>query len=111
MVPGRRFRTALATLLAAGAITSTGGAIAQEAGDESGTASDRGSAARSSREEEGVYGWGPHIGLGGDPDQLLLGLHFDVGRIAPRVRFQPDVELGIGDNHTISHKARITCPG
>jgi hypothetical protein len=87
MVPGREIRTALRGLLAA--LVTAGGAMAQE-----------GSTGGDGR-SGGRYGWGPHFGLAGDPDQLILGLHFDVGRIAPRVRFQPDVELGLGDDHTI----------
>jgi hypothetical protein len=74
-----------------------GGATAQPAGSGGGAAGGRAGGDRSG----GIYGWGPHFGVAGDPDQLVLGLHFDVGRIAPRVRFQPDVELGLGDNHTI----------
>ena len=50
---------------------------------------------------ETAGGWGPRVGFAGDPDQLVLGAHIDAARVAPRVRFQPDVELGIGDNFTI----------
>ncbi len=46
----------------------------------------------------GLRGWGPRVGLSSDPDMLIVGVHFDAGRIAPRVRFQPDVQLGIGDD-------------
>jgi hypothetical protein len=46
----------------------------------------------------GVRGWGPRIGLAADPDQVLVGFHVDAGRISPRVRFQPDVEMGVGDD-------------
>jgi opacity protein-like surface antigen len=45
----------------------------------------------------GIRGWGPRVGLASDPDQFLVGVHIDAGRLAPRVRFQPDVELGFGD--------------
>ena len=46
----------------------------------------------------GIRGWGPRVGLASDPDQLVVGLHVDAGRLAPRVRFQPDVEIGSGDH-------------
>lgn len=49
----------------------------------------------------GIRGWGPRVGLASDPDQLVLGLHLDAGRLATRVRFQPDVEVGIGDDFVI----------
>jgi opacity protein-like surface antigen len=49
----------------------------------------------------GLRGWGPRVGLASDPDQLVFGAHFDAGRFAPRVRFQPDVSLGVGDHFTI----------
>ncbi|MGQ0721527.1 MAG: hypothetical protein ACT4PE_08140 [Candidatus Eiseniibacteriota bacterium] len=46
-------------------------------------------------------GVGPRFGVGSDPDQFLMGLHFDAGRFAPNVRFQPDVEIGVGDDLTV----------
>jgi opacity protein-like surface antigen len=49
----------------------------------------------------GIRGWGPRVGFAADPDQLVIGAHMDAGRLAPRVRFQPDVELGVGDNVVI----------
>ena len=49
-------------------------------------------------EDHGIRGWGPRVGLASDPDQVLLGVHLDAGRLGPRVRFQPDVELGVGDD-------------
>ncbi len=48
----------------------------------------------------GLRGWGPRVGLGSDPDQLMGGVHFDLGEIAPQVAFQPDVILGVGDDVT-----------
>lgn len=51
----------------------------------------------SSDSGSGIRGWGPRVGLASDPDQFLVGVHIDAGRLAPRVRFQPDVELGLGD--------------
>ena len=49
----------------------------------------------------GIRGWGPRVGFAADPDQLVIGAHMDAGRLAPRVRFQPDAELGVGDNVVI----------
>jgi hypothetical protein len=46
-------------------------------------------------------GWGPRIGLADDPDQFLVGVHLDAGRVARNTRFRPGAELGLGDDHTI----------
>ena len=46
----------------------------------------------------GLRGWGPRVGLASDPDQVLLGVHWDVGEFAPQVRFVPNVQLGVGDD-------------
>lgn len=56
---------------------------------------------RSEPRHHAFRGLGPRVGLGSDPDQLLLGMHFDLGRIARDVRFQPDFEVGLGDDRTI----------
>jgi len=46
-------------------------------------------------------GWGPRAGLTFDPDQVHVGIHADFGDVfAPRVRFQPNVEVGFGDHLT-----------
>lgn len=47
-----------------------------------------------------TMGWGPRVGLGTDPDQLILGVHWDVG-LSPHLRLVPNLELGLGDDHTI----------
>jgi len=49
-------------------------------------------------DEFGLQGIGPRVGLGSDPDQLVAGVHFDLGEFAPRVWFQPDVVMGFGDD-------------
>jgi hypothetical protein len=51
-------------------------------------------------DEFGLRGWGPRVGLATDPDQIVAGVHFDLGEFAPRVAFQPDVVLGVGDDVT-----------
>jgi hypothetical protein len=49
----------------------------------------------------GFRGWGPRVGLSIDPDQFTFGAHIDFGNFAKRVRFQPNVEMGFGDNLTL----------
>jgi hypothetical protein len=46
----------------------------------------------------GFRGWGPRVGLSLDPDQFLFGAHLDFGTFARHVRFQPNLEMGFGDN-------------
>ena len=48
----------------------------------------------------GFRGWGPRVGAQSDPDQFLVGAHFDLGDFARNVRWQPSVELGFGDHIT-----------
>ncbi len=49
----------------------------------------------------GFFGWGFRLGLADDPDQVVVGFHQDLGQIVPNLRFQPNLELGFGDDHTI----------
>lgn len=49
----------------------------------------------------GFQGWGPRLGATLDPDQVHFGAHVDFGNLARRVRLQPNIELGIGDDFTI----------
>jgi hypothetical protein len=46
----------------------------------------------------GFRGWGPRVGLSVRPDQIHFGAHIDFGNFAEHIRFQPNLELGIGDN-------------
>ena len=60
-------------------------------------------AARADRESEpgtdiGFRGWGPRVGLSIDPDQVHFGAHLDFGNFARHVRFQPNFEMGFGDD-------------
>jgi hypothetical protein len=48
----------------------------------------------------GFQGWGPRVEVSSDPDQIVGGVHFDLGEFASRVRFQPSVEIGFGDHTT-----------
>ena len=49
----------------------------------------------------GFRGWGPRVGLTIDPDQVHFGAHMDYGNFAQHVRFQPNIEVGIGDDLTL----------
>ena len=46
----------------------------------------------------GFMGWGPRFGVADDPDQGIIGVHFDLGEFADNVRFRPSVEVGFGDD-------------
>ncbi len=46
----------------------------------------------------GFQGWGPRVGISSDPDQVIGGVHFDLGDFARGVRFQPSAEIGFGDD-------------
>ncbi|MEW5874803.1 MAG: hypothetical protein AB1752_06430 [Candidatus Zixiibacteriota bacterium] len=45
-----------------------------------------------------AIGWGPRAGMTMDPDQAHFGMHLDGGEIVPRLRFQPNFEMGLGDD-------------
>ena len=51
--------------------------------------------------EPGLRGWGLRAGVASDPDQLLLGAHWDLGDIAPQLRIVPNVQIGVGDDATV----------
>ncbi len=42
--------------------------------------------------------WGLRAGLSVDPDQVVGGIQWDIGRIVPNLRLQPNLELGLGDD-------------
>lgn len=48
----------------------------------------------------GFRGWGPRLGLTVDPDQVHFGVHADFGDFTQRFRFQPNIEMGVGDGYT-----------
>jgi hypothetical protein len=48
----------------------------------------------------GYQGWGPRVGFTSDPDQIVGGVHFDMGEIVPNFRWQPNFEIGFGDDAT-----------
>jgi hypothetical protein len=45
--------------------------------------------------------YGFRAGFSVDPDQLVLGGQMQVGEVAPNLSFDPNLELGFGDNLTI----------
>lgn len=55
-------------------------------------------AAQSAGSGIGLREWGMRAGLGVDPDQALVGLQWDLGEFVSNLRFQPDIELGVGDD-------------
>jgi hypothetical protein len=48
-----------------------------------------------------VSGAGPRVGFSTDPDQLVFGGQVLIGEVAPAVTFEPNLEIGIGDNQTV----------
>ena len=48
-----------------------------------------------------VLGLGGRAGATLDPEQVHVGFHLDLGEIAERVRLQPNVEIGFGDDKTL----------
>jgi len=54
----------------------------------------------SSQSDIGWKGWGLRAGLTSDPDQFVGGVQFNLGEFRRHLRFQPDVELGFGDDVT-----------
>jgi len=49
----------------------------------------------------GFRGWGPRLGLTFNPDQFHIGAHMDFGNFARHIRFQPNVEVGFGNDVTL----------
>ncbi len=55
-------------------------------------------AASPARAQSGV---GVRAGVSGDPTQFFFGGHVETPPIADRLRFRPNVEIGVGDNRTL----------
>ncbi len=49
-----------------------------------------------------VRSYGLRGGINMNPDQFNFGVHIDAGSLAPRVRFQPSFELGLGNGVTLA---------
>ena len=45
-------------------------------------------------------GWGVRAGVTDGSDQVVAGAHINFGEVMDNVRFQPDFQLGSGDDHT-----------
>ena len=59
-----------------------------------------GESTQSTSPDINMRGWGPRIGLSDDPDQVVIGAQFNLGELIDNLRFQPDVQLGFGDDQT-----------
>lgn len=44
---------------------------------------------------------GLRAGVSGSPDQAFFGVHTETGPLVERLRFRPNVELGVGDDVTL----------
>jgi hypothetical protein len=53
-------------------------------------------------QELGVRSYGLRGGINMNPDQFSFGVHVDAGTLAPRIRFQPSFELGLGNGLTLA---------
>jgi opacity protein-like surface antigen len=60
-----------------------------------------GAGAAGAQDEVGYRGWGPRVGATIEPDQVHFGAHMDFGHFAEHIRFQPNVEVGVGDDLTL----------
>ncbi|TMQ67425.1 MAG: hypothetical protein E6K78_04810 [Candidatus Eisenbacteria bacterium] len=48
-----------------------------------------------------VGGWGPRVGFSSGPDQIIFGGQLIIGEIAPNLTFDPNLDLGLGDDATV----------
>ena len=48
-----------------------------------------------------AQGVGLRVGASADPDQFYAGVHVETRELAERVRFRPNVEVGVGDGVTL----------
>jgi len=48
-----------------------------------------------------AQGVGARAGVSGDPTQFFFGGHFETSPLVERLRFRPNVEVGIGDDRTL----------
>ena len=44
---------------------------------------------------------GPRVGFSVDPDQIVFGGQMSIGEVAPRITFNPNVELGFGSDRSL----------
>jgi hypothetical protein len=57
-------------------------------------------AAPAAAQDIALRGFGVHAGVGASPGQFLAGLQVNLGEFVPRLRFQPDLEVGVGGGQT-----------
>ena len=48
-----------------------------------------------------VSGFGPRLGFSVSPDQFVFGGQLTIGEVAPKLTFDPNLELGFGDSETV----------
>ena len=48
-----------------------------------------------------AQGLGGRVGASVDPDQFYAGVHYETIELAERLRFRPNIEVGVGDNLTL----------
>lgn len=48
-----------------------------------------------------AQGVGGRVGASADPDQFYGGVHVQSGELADNLRFQPNLEIGVGDDRTL----------
>ena len=44
---------------------------------------------------------GVRAGVSGDPDQFVIGGHYETKPLIPKLTFRPNVEVGVGDDSTL----------
>ena len=49
----------------------------------------------------GFRRWGLRAGVSDRPDQILVGVQADFGELIDKLTFEPNLELGVGDDQTI----------
>ena len=48
-----------------------------------------------------AQGFGVRVGASADPDQFYAGGHYETNELVERLRFRPNIEIGVGDNLTL----------
>jgi hypothetical protein len=48
-----------------------------------------------------AQGVGVRAGVSADPDQFYAGIHYETNELLERLRFRPNMEIGVGDNVTL----------
>lgn len=60
-----------------------------------------GSASAAGAGDIGLRQWGPRLGVSDEPDQVFGGVQWNLGELAPGLRFQPGLDIGFGSDHTV----------